>query len=190
MRESIKMVAVLSIICAVAGFALSYLKNTTAPIIEAQVLTYVQGPAIARIFPAAENNPIADRHVFELEGRELTVFPYKQGGKLVGVALENSAPGYGGDLGVMVGFSVQRDALLGIGVTEMKETPGLGALVAEPKFSGQFTGKPFDVQLTSQGGTIDAVSGATISSVGTVTAVGKAVKDYQAVKDQILKTWQ
>ncbi len=190
MREILSMIIVLSAICGFSGLVLSWLKQTTAPIIEQQVLTYVQGPAIKRVFPAADNDPIGERKTLMYEGRKIMIFPYRQGGKLVGVALESKGRGYGGDIGVMVGFDAAKDTLLGIGVTEHKETPGLGSMVAEPKFSGQFAGKPLDVNLKGRGGNIDAVSGATISSTGTVLAVQAAAGEYKALKEEILKLWQ
>ena len=190
MREILNMILVLSLICGASGYALSMLKEITAPAIEEQVLTYVQGPAIKGVCPEADNDPIAERKAFTLDGSTIMVFPYKRDGKLLGVALESKGKGFGGDIGVMVGFNLGNDSLIGIGVTEMRETPGLGTKVAEPKFARQFSGKPLNVDLTSRGGTIDAVSGATISSAGTVAAVQAAAKDFQALKSDIQKTWQ
>ncbi|MFQ9490806.1 MAG: FMN-binding protein [Bilophila wadsworthia] len=37
---------------------------------------------------------------------------------------------------------------------------------------------------------MDAVSGATISSTGVVTALGNAAKVYAALKPEIVKAWQ
>lgn len=185
-----KMIVVLSFICGIAGFALSYLKMITAPIIEEQVLTYVQGPAIQRVFTNIDNSPVAERKKFALpDGKEVTVFPARKGGKLVGVALENFGKGFGGDVGVIVGIDPARDALVGIGITTMKETPGIGTLVAEPSFTGQFQGKGLSISLKSQGGVIDAISGATVSSGGAVTAVANATKVYTQLKPEILKAW-
>lgn len=190
MLALIKMVVVLGTICGLSGFALSYLKITTAPRIEEQVLTYVQGPAILKVFPDIDNSPIAERKRFTLpDGRKVTVFPGRKGGKLVGVALEDFGKGFGGDVGVMIGFDVNRDTLTGIGITTMKETPGLGTRVAEPSFTGQFHGKPLTAKLKSQGGEIDAVSGATISSSGVIAALGNAAKVYAALKPNIVKAW-
>ena len=98
--------------------------------------------------------------------------------------------GFGGDIGIMVGFDVTNDKLLGISVTTMKETPGLGTMIAETKFTKQFPGKGLDIKLTSQGGNIDALSGATVSSTGAVQAVGKATKSYSALKAELLKAWK
>ena len=132
MLAIIRMIVVLSSICGLSGFALSYLKISTAPRIEEQVLTYVQGPAILKVFADIDNSPIAERKTFTLDGAKVTVFPGKKDGKLVAVALEHFGKGFGGDVGVMVGYDVNRDTLTGIGITTMKETPGLGTRVADP----------------------------------------------------------
>jgi Na+-translocating ferredoxin:NAD+ oxidoreductase subunit G len=190
-REIISMVLVLTIIGAISGFALSALKISTAPLIEEQVLTYVQAPAIKSVFPATSNDPLAERKSFEMDGQSVVVFPAKREGKLVGVALEAFGPGYGGDIGVMVGFNLENDTLEGIGVTTLKETPGLGMRIVEEKYTKKFRGQnPATVNLTSQGGNVDAVSGATVSSVGTILAVQKANAIYTRIKPQILQTFQ
>ncbi len=190
MNAIIRMVTVLSLICGLSGFALSSLKAVTAPTIEEQVLTYVQGPAIANVFTDVDNDPIAERKVFTLaDGKKVTVFPGKKGDKLTGVAIEHFGKGYGGNIGVMVRFDVERDTLVNIGVTTMKETPGIGTRILEPSFTGQFAGKTFPLKFTSEGGDIDAISGATVSSVGTLTALNNASQDYAALKSEILKTW-
>ena len=191
MKSIVQMILVLSLLCGTAGFCLSYLKMTTAARIESQALTFVQGPAILEVFKNAENAPIADRKTFTLsDGRTVNVFPCIQGGTLTGVALEQFGSGYGGDLGVVVGFRIQEDTLAGIGITTMKETAGVGTKVKEPAFLKQFPGKSLPVQLRSQGGEIDAISGATVSSNGVITAVDKAVAIYKELKPLLLETWK
>ncbi len=193
MLAMIKMVVVLSLICAMSGFALSYLKMSTAERIENQVLTFVQSPAIVSVFPYADNDPLAERQKFALPDnpeREVVVFPYKKDGKLLGVAIENFGVGYAGDLGVMVGFNVENNNLMGIGITITKETPGFGSRVGEESYTKKFIDIPSEtIALTSDGGTIDSLAGATISSVAAVVAVQNATKEYMMLKDQILATW-
>lgn len=191
MKNIIKMIVVLSVLCGFSGFILSYLKTITAPVIEEQVLRNVQGPAIISVFSKAENNPIADRNTFETpDGGKVIAFPCITGGQLVGVAIENFGKGYGGPVGVMVGFNTKSDTLVGVGMTSLKETPGLGMRVKEPGFQAQFTDKALPVALSSGGGTIDAVSGATISSTGVVEAVNKAADIYKQLKPEFIKFWQ
>ena len=169
MGGMIRTIVVLTLFCSASGFILSYLKDLTAPAIEEQLLVNVQGPAITSVFNRAENNPVSDRHTFETgDGKRVVVFPCFVGNRLTGVAIEGFGKGYGGDVGVIVGFNVENDSLAGVGMTVLKETPGLGMRVREPAFSDQFRTASFPVALSSAGGRIDAVSGATPVS-GTVT---------------------
>lgn len=194
MMEIIRMVVVLSAITGLSGFVLSGLKVWTTPIIEEQVLMNVQGPALKQLFLHSNNDPIADRKKLPKpgsEGEEIIIFPALKDGKLQAVAMEASGKGYGGDVNVLVGFDVAKDNLLGISVTTHKETPGLGSRIQEPAFTKQFRGKdPAKAVLKKDGGDIDAISGATLSSVGSADAVKQAAGWYTALKDTIKTTWQ
>ena len=191
MAGILRMVVVLSAICGLAGFCLSFLRITMAPLIEEQVLTYVQSPAIKSVFGEIENDPIADRKKFQLpDGQTVMLFPAKRDGKLYGVAMEEFAKGYGGEVGVVVGIDLSASKVIGIGVTTMRETPGLGTQIALPKFSGQFRGADLDLNLRSKGGKIDAVAGATISSTAAVESVRKAVRTYEQLKGRITEAWK
>ncbi len=193
MGEILRMVLVLSCISGLSGLALASLKAVTADKIEEQVLTYVQGPALQQAFTGADNDPIADRRMLTIEGAgKVTVFPAFLDGALAGLAFETFGQGYGGDIGVIVGFDVHNDQLTGIGVTTMKETPGVGALVAEHGFTQQFHNQPAQpeaLQLTSAGGNINALTGATYSSTGASAAAQKAARLYPLVKEKALEVW-
>lgn len=191
MKSIINMVVVLSLLGAISGFALSYLKQSTATPIENQLLTYVQGPAILDVFKNIDNSPIQDRKKFTLEnGQEVNVFPAFKDGHLVGIAIESFGQGYGGDIGVMAGFDLEKDTLVAIGITTMKETPGIGTVVASKPFTKLFIGKTTPINLSKDGGVIDGISGATVSSRGTVLAVSNAGDIYRALKTQIINTWK
>ena len=192
MREIFRMIGVLSLICSLSGLLLATVKQATRTKIEDQVLTYVQGPAIRGVLSDYDNNPIADRKKFEIPGGEgsVTVFPAMKNGHLKMLAMETGAPGFGGDIGVMVGFNLEQNVITGIGMTTMKETPGIGTRVAKHGFTEQFKDHPLEgLALTSRDGTIDAVSGATISSTGAVNAVSRAVRIYGALKNEITANW-
>jgi len=193
MMEIVRMVVVLSVITGLAGFVLSGLKVWTSPIIEEQVLTNVQGPALKQLFLQSTNDPIADRKTMPKpgsDGETIIVFPAIKDGKLQAVAIEAAGKGYGGDVNVIVGFEVAADKLLGISVTTHKETPGLGSRIQDPAFTKQFKGKdPAKAVLKKDGGDIDSISGATFSSIGTADAVKQAAGWYAALKDTIKTTW-
>ncbi|WP_207259627.1 RnfABCDGE type electron transport complex subunit G [Desulfovibrio sp. Huiquan2017] len=190
MKEMIKMVLVLSLICGLSGLTLATVRQSTSARIEEQVMTYVQGPALSQIFTGYDNNPIKDRKTFDLPDGPVTVFPAMKNGKLLGVAFETFGKGFGGPVGIMVGFNIDGTTLAGIGTTTLKETPGLGMRLVEPEYRDQFRGHTTkSVALTKDGGDIAAIAGATISSTGSVAAVNEAIGIFQQIKDKIHETW-
>ena len=183
------MVVVLTCICGLAGISLAYLKTGTAATIENQVLVNVQGPAIGVVLGDIDNDPIADRKKFDLPdgSGQVTVFPGKKGGQLVAVALENYGGGFGGDVGVMVGFNTSQNILTSVSMTTMSETPGIGTRIKERGFTKQFKKHSLaGIEFDNKGGDIAALSGATYSSIGAVVAVQNAAKAYDSLKDQII----
>ena len=189
MREIIKMVIVLTILCCFSGVVLAYLSSSTKERIDNQVLEFVKGPAVRTIFEGAENNPITDRFILKDGDVERTVFVAFYDGEPRGVALETFGKGYGGDVGLMVGIDLQEDTLMGVGVTTHAETPGMGAKAkSDPAFVEQFKDLPLDksVNVTSDGGSINVISGATITSRAVSAAAVEAGELYNKMKDQII----
>jgi len=191
MKEGLKMIAVLTLICGMFSVTLAGLKEATESRIEEQVLTYVQGPAINQVLSGFDNSPVTDRMKFTVHGTEerVTVFPALKEGLLLGVALETFTKGHGGEVGVMVGFNLSGENLSGIAITTMKETPGIGARIAGHGFTSQFKDHSMDVELTSKGGSIEGIAGATTSSTASVEAAKQAVSIFQKIKPQITQAW-
>ena len=188
MREMIKMVIVLTILSCFSGGVLAYLNNSTKGRIEVQVLEFVKGPAVRTIFEGASNNPIADRFTLKDGDVERTFFVAVYDGEPSSIAFETFGKGYGGEVGVMVGINVKDDQLLGVGVTTHAETPGMGAKAkSDPSFVSQFKDLPAteSVKVTSDGGSINAISGATITSRAVSAATTDAGEIYQKLKSQI-----
>jgi electron transport complex protein RnfG len=189
MRDIIRMIVVLGIMAAVSGVVLAGVKSGTAAKIEYQQLKFVKGPAIIEILQGCTNDPLVDR--FKIKDGEIErafyvgVFDGKPA-----VAYETFGKGFGGDIGVMVGVNIETDELLGMGVTTHAETPGLGSRAKDdPSFRAQFKGmsitKPFKVK--PDGGQIDAVSGATITSRGVCAGVTDSAGFYKKLKPQIIE---
>jgi len=188
MREMIKMVVVLTILSFFSGGVLAYLRNSTQERIDNQVLEFVKGPAIRAIFEGAGNDPIADRFTLKDGDVERTIFVGVFDGEPRGVAFETSGKGYGGDVGLMVGIDVKDSKLMGVGVTTHAETPGMGAKAkSDPGFVAQYKGLTLDqpIAVTQDGGSISAISGATITSRAVSSAATDASKIYQKLKSQI-----
>ena len=187
MKEIMQMIVVLSVICAACGLALSGIRNMTAERIENQVLMNVQGPKVKLVLDGAENDLIADRKKIEVNSKEITLFVGKKKGKDWAVAYETNGKGFGGDITIMVGYDLALNKLTGIQVISQKETPGVGSKVAENQFTEPFKGLDIKSKFIprSEGGDIDAISGATYSSKGVLEAVRKSIELYPEIKNMV-----
>ncbi|CAB1081564.1 Electron transport complex protein RnfG [Olavius algarvensis Delta 1 endosymbiont] len=188
MRDMIKMVIVLTLLSCFSGGVLAYLHNGTKEQIANQVLEFVKGPALRAIFEEAENNPVADRFILKDGDVERTVFVAIYEGKPRGIALETFGKGYGGDVGLMVGINLDENKLIGVGVTTHAETPGMGAKAkSDPSFAAQYEELSVDepIKVTNDGGSINAISGATITSRAVSNAATEAGELYTRLKDRI-----
>ncbi|UCD32142.1 MAG: FMN-binding protein, partial [Desulfobacterales bacterium] len=109
-------------------------------------------------------------------------------GKANTVAFESFGKGYGGEVGLMVGVDLDNDKIIGVGVTTHSETPGLGAQAKDdPTFVSQFKGFAIaePAKVTTDGGKINAMSGATITSRAVCSAATDAGQIYQKLKPQL-----
>jgi len=190
-RDIIKMLVVLTVICAVSGFSLALVHDVTREPIEYSRLKFVKEPAVKAVLSGYQNDPIKDRLVIPVgtdkKGKpvKLIVFPAKKDGKTFAVAFESAAGGYHGDIGVMVGVDINSKKLSGISIVSHTETPGLGARIIEPNFTDSFKGKSLDKDLGVSD--ISALSGATFSTKGVVTAVNKARATLDKYRDKMVQ---
>ena len=109
--------------------------------------------------------------------------------KAVGYAVESiSKNGFGGTIRLMVGFDAE-GKILNINVLEQKETPGLGTKMADEgnvllmSFKDKVAA---DVNMTvkKDGGDIDALTAATISSRAYAEAVAVAYEAFKVASGQ------
>ena len=189
MREMIKMLIVLTILATLSGGLLAAIRDNTKDRIENQVLEFVKGPAIRSILEEATNDPIIDRFQLKDGDVERTFFVGVIDGEARAVTLETFGKGgYGGDVGLMVGIDTKEEQIMGVGVTTHAETPGMGAKAkTDPSFAAQFRELPLDeqVNVTGDGGSINAISGATLTSRAVCSATNDAAKIYEKLKPQI-----
>ncbi len=190
MNEMVKMVVVLTVLTAFSGGLLAAVKDGTKEKIEMQELKFVKGPAIKAILKGAENDPITDRFKIKDGETEYSIFVGKFNAKANTIALESAATGFGGPVGVMVGINLDRDEVVGVGVTTSSETPGLGARAkSDPSFVAQFAGKTINApfKVSKDGGQINALSGATITSRAVCLATTNVGAVYKKLKPEIQK---
>ncbi len=103
-------------------------------------------------------------------------------GQMVGTAIASySNNGYDPtQIQLMVGI-LPEGKIKTISVVQQKETPGLGTKMKEPKFKDQFDGinpSEFKIKVKKDGGDVDAITAATISSRAFCEAAGQAYQVY------------
>lgn len=173
------MLLALTAIALVAAAALAALNGVTkAPIAQAQEAK-VQA-AIKAVLPDFEKLETKD-----IDGTLCNV-AYDAEGNLVGAAVETgNDKGFGGHLQVMVGFDKEGN-VYGYSILESHETPGLGAKAAEwfqKDGKGSVIGCSPSSPLTvkKDGGSVDAISGSTITSRAFLGAINEAYKTFTKI---------
>jgi electron transport complex protein RnfG len=190
MREMIRLLVVIAVFSAVSGGLLAAIQSGTKDRIEYQQLKFVKGPTIQQILEGSSNDPLVDRFKLPDGKEERSFFVGVFDGKANIVALEAFGKGFGGDIGVMIAVNVENDEIVGIGVTTHSETPGVGSKVkTDPSLSEQFKGLPIKepFKVKAEGGQIDAISGATVSSRGVCGAVVDSAEIYMRLKKDIIE---
>ncbi|MCF8218923.1 MAG: RnfABCDGE type electron transport complex subunit G [Bacteroidales bacterium] len=181
------MLLTMVIVTAVAALALGGVyKATKAPIAKNQEKK--TNAALQKVLPEFDNKITRDTKTLETDlGKEITLYKAKKDGELVGVAIESfSTKGYSGLVKIMVGF-LPDGTIKNISVLQHAETPGLGDKMEKGKseWSKQFNGKnpaEFNLSVSKDGGDVDAITAATISSRAYCDAVKRA---YKAFKQEI-----
>ncbi len=190
MREMIRLLVVVAVFSAVSGGLLAAIQNGTRDRIEYQQLKFVKGPTIQQILEGSSNDPLVDRFKLPDGKEERSFFVGVFDGKANIVALEAFGKGFDGDIGVIVAVNVENDEIVGIGVTTHSETPGVGSKIkTNPSLSEQFKGLPIKepFKVKADGGQIDAISGATVSSRGVCGAVVDSAEIYMRLKRDIIE---
>ena len=172
------MVLSLVTICLVAGGVLAGIYGLTKETIEIQKEQKLQA-AILQVLP--EGCTIADAEII----KGMTVYKGYIDNQWVGTAVETTENGFGGPVKIMVGFDAD-SKVINYQVLEHQETPGLGdkmgAWFKTDKGNQSILGKKANGAFTvsKDGGDIDAITAATISSRAFLNAINKA---YEAFTD-------
>lgn len=116
---------------------------------------------------------------------------YTADGQCVGAAVKTfTNKGFNGKVELMVGILAD-GTINKISVLSQNETPGLGANMENAKFKDQFNGKNPDngykLQVSKDGGDVDAITAATISSRAFTDAVKTACDGFKANKEELMK---
>lgn len=172
------MTIALFVITAVAGLAMATVYSVTKDPIAVSQKAKINN-AIKMVIPEFET--ISDTTLLPEDGKDsIRIHRLTMGTEKSGVAVESyTDKGFSGRFSLMVGFTPD-GAISNIEVLEHKETPGLGTKMALPAFKDQFKGLKISeipgeqLKVKKDGGTVDAITAATISSRAFCDAVNRA----------------
>jgi H+/Na+-translocating ferredoxin:NAD+ oxidoreductase subunit G len=183
MNNAIKMVVTLSLISALAAGALAFGDKMTREKIKMQAKLKA-ARAVQKIFPKCKN-PIVKK--IKNPGKKDVTFYLCPDSKTGFIFTSKSASGlsrpYSGLVKMMIGVD-SKGTIAGLEVIKQSETPGLGANIAEQSWLKQFVGLSLTngkllVKKVDKSGSIDAISGATISSKAVTSLVKAALVFYK-----------
>lgn len=163
-----KLAVTLGSICAVCALLLGMTNAATAGRIAA-VQKDKNDRAMAQVLPiTGEYTPV------EYTGGDATVQSVYRAGEEGCVVEVSPASSFSGTLTIMVGVKTD-GTVSGVVVTKSGETSGLGDNAKRADFREQFVGQLGEVKVTKDGGSINALTGATITSRAVAAGVTSAL---------------
>ena len=184
----VQLVVVLGLITFLCALILGVINGVTKDKI-AQNAVETRNAAMAEIIPDADfedmdvnlsAEDVAAAGVSLPAGRTAAaitgVYKATKDGADAGYCVQVTPKGFGGVLTMIVGINAD-GTIAGAKVTSHSETPGLGAKSqADPNWITQYAGQAADgqLQVTKDGGTINAITGATITSRAVTDGVNTA----------------
>ena len=181
----INMVITLFLVAAVAALALGGVYTVTKEPIAIAKQKKLEA-AIKSVLP--EFDEIKETKFIDPEGKDSLTFYYAfKNGEEIGAAIKTyTMEGFSGKIELMVGL-LENGTINKTAVLAHKETPGLGDKMdaAKSDFPLQFMGKnpdEFKLSVTKDGGNVDAITAATISSRAFCDAVERAYITFEKEK--------
>jgi len=175
-REIVKFGLLLGLVCAISAATLSAVFSKVDPLIkENERLEAIEKRK--RVLPLARSFTPVER-----DGRTVHI-ALDEGMHPLGTALGEAPRGYAGPIKMTIGIvgSGEETRLSGVAISKLdqSETPGLGVKITLPSFLDMFKGLTLDeVALAADGGKIDAITAATISSRAVVNGVQAGMEWY------------
>ncbi|MHB2149301.1 RnfABCDGE type electron transport complex subunit G [Calditrichota bacterium LG25] len=187
-ESGFKIISVLVLIAFFAAALLAYVnKITREPI--ARNMKEETRHAVRIVLKSLGNLKYPDDPLAKnLSSFQAKYFPARDStGNVIGYAVIVKAPnGFSGDFEMMIGID-STGKVLDTYVLNHKETPGLGDNMKKEDFRKQFRGRTLDNTkwaVKKDGGDIDALTAATITSRAFTSGVKRALMVFQALKEE------
>ena len=176
MKKILKLAFILFLVSAIVAAVLGGVYVMTKPNIDAYA-TQKTIEAYSAVTAGAAVDPSQTEEVVGNENGITKITPCDDGNTYV---VELTVTGSQGAITLAVGVDKDAAVCTGISIISSSETSGLGAEASKDYFKDQFPGMDADnVHITKDGGQINAITGATITSRAVTNAASAAI-DYVA----------
>ncbi len=170
MNNLIRSTLVLMIVCIIAAVLLGFTYDFTYEKINEQGVIALNDN-LNQIFPEAEN----------FEEKDTNIYTALKSDEVIGSIVLVESQGYSSIIKILVGID-NDNKISAIRILDQLETPGLGDNAKKPVFYEQFSGLAKDqVALKENGGEIDAITGATVTTSAVITGVKSAFTDSNSI---------
>ena len=180
MGEIVKLTVKLTLICAICAGLLSLVSVKTQKARDG-IAEQKRREAAQAVLPVSDDPPV---RVTLPSGQEIFETHSGTPFHLTGIAMECSSPhGYGGEIRLMVGFTADGE-VIDFKVLSASETPGLGAKISSEPFRKGIRGlkTSSNWHVRKDGGDVDAITSATISSRAVCEAIASASAQFPQIK--------
>lgn len=179
MGEFVKLSVILAVVCSICTALLAFVDGKTRIQRESAGANKKLAGAMALLPGYDSDDAVLERD----DEKGIIVLRRKSDGSVLGAAIESSCKdGYAGAISLLVGFD--RDGqILDYVVLSSQETPGLGEKISSDGFRAGFRKKSYTkkMRVKKDGGEIDAITSATISSRAACKAVNVASEKFKAL---------
>lgn len=175
------------LLTAVYTFVLAFINESSIDIIEAQE-ALIQQKSVLYVFNIDHDdtqemvNTLYDEKLDAVETEDMTYYILEEDNAIKGYAFPFTGKGLWGSISGYIALTPDFNTILGLDFTAHSETPGLGGRIDEDWFKDQFrnldvSNTPAVVFRPSEGGNVDAITGATLTSKSVSVIINTFVPD-------------
>ena len=158
----------LLLICAIIAGLVSFVYSLTLDTYNENIKT-TKELAVGKIFKGTSDTRLPYTEIANVDG--IAVSEVREGDAVLGYCVEIATAGFGGDIGLMIGYKADK-SILGVDVVSHTETPGLGSKSADADYlKNNYSGKSGALVADVD---VDMVSGASVSSRAVLEGVNRA----------------
>jgi RnfABCDGE-type electron transport complex G subunit len=182
-KQLVRILATMAVVSILAGGLLSYVYNLMEPRI-AELQQKERDASYLVVFPDADHLDTLDMGDNMPQGVDQVIQAFDANDNPIGLIFVSKVDGFGGAISLVTGIDQRSSAITAVQVLSHTETAGLGSKIQDAAFIDQFKGKPLADSFVPNSD-INAITGATVSSVAVINGVRDQAKAVVAAVESM-----